>query len=94
MGHNLMQILIAIDQLVYCIIGTFLSIFNHKISVYADMTISAQAHRLAIKDYWYGHYLEAGINFLFRPWEFEHCKKAYESELSNSHLPPDMNSKE
>lgn len=90
MGHNLKNCLIALDQFLYCIAGTLLSVFNWKIRVYADMTLSAQVHRLALKNYWYGIYLEYLINFLFRPFEFEHCRKAYESELANKHLPDDM----
>lgn len=85
--HNILQVLIALDQLIYCIIGTFLGIFNNKIQVYADMTVSAQAYRLSSKGYWYGKALEKVINCIFR--DASHCKSAYESELNREHLPKD-----
>lgn len=88
--HNLKQVMIAIDQLLYCIIGSLLSIFNHKIKVYADLTISAQAYRLAEKGKWYGKLMRATIDLLFRIFEEDHCKKSYESELKGSHLPEDI----
>lgn len=86
--HNLEHTLIALDQLVYCVIGTILSLFNPKIEVWADMTVSAQAHRLSNKGYWYGKLLEKTINIIF--FNKNHCKEAYESEKNNSHLPDDM----
>lgn len=89
--HNFLQILIALDQLLYCIIGFVLGVFNRKIEVYADMTISAQAYRLASKGYTYGKCLQAFINLIF--WNKNHCKEAYESELNRSHLPDDISSK-
>lgn len=88
--HNLKQVLIAVDQLVYCIIGTLLSIFNHKIKVYADLTISAQSYRLAKKGKWYGKCMRFTIDLLFRIFEKDHCKKSYESEMRGSHLPEDV----
>lgn len=88
--HNLKQVLIAFDQLAYCLIGTLLSIFNHKIKVYADMTISAQSYRLAERGKWYGKAMRCLIDALFRIFEKEHCYNAYLSELNSSHLPNDM----
>lgn len=88
MKHNLTQLLIAFDQLVYCFIGSILGIFNKNIKVYADMTVSAQAHRLALKGYWYGKFLEKFINCVF--FNKKHCEEAYNSEKENKHLPSDM----
>ena len=88
--HNLKQVLIAIDQLIYCIIGAMLSIFNHKITVYADMTISAQSYRLAARGAWYGKAMRFVIDGIFRIFEKDHCYKSYLSELNNTHLPSDM----
>lgn len=88
--HNLKQTLIAFDQLVYCMIGTFLSIFNRKITVYADLTISAQSYRLAKKGLWYGKVMRATIDLLFRVFEKDHCYQAYLSEVNNAHLPSDL----
>lgn len=86
--HNLKQTLIALDQLVYCVCGSILSVFNPKIEVWADMTVSAQAYRLSEKGYWYGKLLEKTINTIFL--NKNHCKEAYDSELNNKHLPDDL----
>ena len=88
--HNLKQTLIAFDQLIYCLIGTILSIFNHKIKVYADLTISAQSYRLADKGKWYGKAMRFSIDLLFRIFERDHCHKAYLSEKQGTHLPNDI----
>lgn len=87
--HNLKQLLICIDQLMYCTIGTLLSIFNHKIKVYADLTISAQAYRLDQKGVWYGKALRKTIDILFRPFGKDHCKESFMSEVNKDHLPSD-----
>lgn len=88
--HNLKQVLIAFDQLVYCLIGALLSIFNHKIKVYADLTISAQSYRLEQKGLWYGKWLRVVIDLLFRPFGKQHCYLSYLSEKNNEHLPEDL----
>lgn len=90
MKHNCKQVLIALDQLVYCFVGCCLSLFNSKITVYADMTISAQAYRLEKKGLWYGRLMCCAIDLLFRPIEHEHCRLSYESELNRAHSPADM----
>lgn len=88
--NNLKQTLIALDQLVYCCIGTFLSIFNRNITVYADLTISAQSYRLEQRGLWYGKLLRKGIDMLFRPFGKNHCYESYMSEKSGCHLPDDL----
>lgn len=90
MRENFKQLLIALDQFLFCFGCFILSLFNHNVKVYADLTLSAQAYRLSSKGYWYGKALEAVIDFMFRPFESQHCRKAYESEKQNSHLPDDM----
>lgn len=71
-----LQVLIALDQLV-----------NALLWGYADETLSARAHRHALK----GDRLwpERLINALFF-WQKDHCRQAYESELTRAHLPPSM----
>lgn len=90
MKDNFKQWLISLDQFLFCSVAFFLSLFNHNINVYADLTLSAQAYRLSQRGYWYGRLLEKLINLLFAFFEADHCKKAYESELKNNHLPEDM----
>lgn len=91
--HNLFQVLISLDQLIYNILATILSIFNPSITAYADMTISAQMYRK--KDTWYGKLGMFIINILFYCISLgsikEHCKEAYNSELNRSHLPKENN---
>lgn len=87
--HNLKQTLIALDQFLFCLTGLILSLFNSKISVYADFTISAQAYRLELRNTWYGRLMRKSIDLLFSPFEKEHCKKSYEAEMSHGHLPQD-----
>lgn len=86
---NCLQILIAFDQLLYCLIATVLSMFNPSITSYADLTISAQAYRK--KNTWYGKIMMYFIDILFLIISIgnvkEHCKTAYESELKRNHLP-------
>lgn len=90
MKENFKQWLISLDQFVFCTIAFLLSFVNRQITVYADLTISAQSYRLAKKGYWYGKLMMKVIDFIFSPFEKEHCLKAYESEKANNHLPNDM----
>lgn len=87
--ENFKQVLIAIDQLMYCSIAFVLSIFNKNVGVYADLTISAQAYRLEQKGYLYGKILRVLIDAIFRVFEKEHCKNSWLSEVKGSHLPND-----
>ena len=70
------QICVALDQLVNTIFGGF-----------ADETISSRSHRAYVsgKRKWTRNV----INALFF-WQADHCKEAYESEMSRSQLPPEM----
>lgn len=87
---NLYQVLIAIDQLLFCILGTIMSIANPKIKIYADMTISANMHRLSKKGSKLAWIAERLINLLFIFIERDHCAKAYQSELDRKHMPDDL----
>ena len=71
-----LQVLIALDQLA-----------NTLLCGYADETMSARAWR---------HYMDGSrswscrlIDTLFF-WQKDHCKTAWESEMSRAHLPPSM----
>lgn len=70
------QIRVALDQLVNTIFGGF-----------ADETISSRSHRAYVsgKRKWTRNV----INALFF-WQDDHCKEAYESELSRTQYPPEM----
>ena len=67
-----LQVLIALDQLI-----------NTLIWGMADETLSARAHRHALKD---RKWPEKIINALFF-WQPDHCRQAYESELERTQVP-------
>lgn len=94
MKENFKQLLISGDQFLFCLVSFLLSLFNHNVNVYADLTLSAQAYRLSEKGYWYGKALRWFIDLLFRPFEKEHCKQAYQSEMDKGHLPDDLKNDE
>jgi hypothetical protein len=71
------QVLIAIDQ----VFNTFTYIKGDGFG-FADETLSARAWRLRNES----SVPYKLINALFF-WQDNHCKEAYESEMSNKHLP-------
>ena len=79
MRRRLLNILIAIDQLVYVLLT-----MGHGSP---DETLSAAAYRLWLRDQWGGRYFKPAIDTLFLPIQRDHCKKSYRSELERRHLP-------
>ncbi len=79
--HNVLQLLIALDQLWHCLCGMFLGYV-----VYADETFSSYQYRryLAGKKG-----LKQALDALFF-WQKDHCKSAYESERLTRHMPPEL----
>lgn len=73
---HLLQILIAIDQLLNAITGG-----------YADETLSARAHRMRIKGQPYWGWTANAIDELFF-WQEGHCELAYLSEVRRRQFPP------
>lgn len=78
-GRYLLNLLIALDQLVNTLIGG-----------YPDETLSASAY-LGEQD---GKYLPSlmrpVIDFIFLPWGKEHCKSAFDAERKRIQLPDEM----
>lgn len=78
----MLQVLIAIDQLLNTLIGGK-----------ADETLSARAHRMRLKRQKYWGWTADAIDALFF-WQKDehgqrnHCKRSYESEIKRRHLPP------
>ena len=70
--------LIAIDQLI-----------NALIKGHPDETMSSRCYRNAQK-YWYARWGMKALDFVFRPWGPDHCKTAYESELTRKHNFPEV----
>lgn len=78
--QRLLQVLIALDQLVNASTGLFIG------DGWADETLSAKAYRLRQEKGWSNAYrLINSIFFL----QDNHCKAAYLSELKSRHLPPE-----
>lgn len=74
--NQLLQFLIAIDQLVNTLIP----------GGYADETLSARAHRMRVKGQPYWGWLARAINLLFF-WQEDHCRGAWLEETRRRQLP-------
>lgn len=70
------QVLISLDQLINTCLGGW-----------ADETLSARCYRNSKKGYWYAKLGVKILDFIFKPWDKEHCKESYQSELKRTHLP-------
>ena len=79
MKQRVLNLLIAIDQLVYVLITLGRGS--------PDETLSAAAWRTEQEGHILGRLFRPLIDFLARPWERDHCRKAFESERSGGHLP-------
>lgn len=76
--RRILNILIALDQLVWTIVT-----FGHGSP---DETISAAAWRLELKGHWFGVYGRPAIDLLFF-FDKNHCRVSYESEMLRTQLP-------
>lgn len=76
MLRYVLNILIALDQLVNTLIGG-----------YPDETLSASAYLGEREGKWYGRIFRPIIDFLFWPLQRDHCKRAFESEYNFSQRP-------
>lgn len=80
--HNILQLLIAIDQLFNVIIG--IVFVPHKKS-YADETLSSRCWRASLAGYDTPRKI---IDFVFS-FRRNHCKESFESERLGRKLPPE-----
>lgn len=76
MTRYLLHVLIAIDQLVNTLIGG-----------YPDETLSASAYLGEREGKIYGRIFRPIIDFLFLPFQRDHCRRAFESEYNFSQRP-------
>lgn len=76
--HHVKQILIALDQLINALLGGW-----------ADCTLSARCY-INSEKYWYAKLGVKILDLIFKPWDKEHCKESYESEINRTQLPEDM----
>lgn len=73
------QVLIALDQLVNALIGG-----------YADETLSSSAYRMEREGKLAGRIFRTLIDGLFWPFQHDHCRKAYMSEVIRLQMPPSL----
>ena len=82
MKRRLLNILIAIDQLIYVLITLG--------GGYPDETLSSAAWRLEQEGAIMGKFWRPVIDFLALPFERDHCEKAYDSEKRRNHVHASM----
>lgn len=78
MKTYLLNVLIALDQLVNALFGG-----------HSDETLSARAYRNSQKGYWYARVFRKLIDCVFG-WlgDEDHCYQSYLNELNRAHLGP------
>jgi hypothetical protein len=79
MKQRILNILIAIDQLLWVLITLGKG--------HPDETISAAAWRMEQEGKLAGRILRPLVDLLFRPIERDHCRRSFESEVRGAHLP-------
>lgn len=79
MRQRILHLLIAVDQLLWVLLTLGKG--------HPDETISAAAWRMEQQGKVAGRILRPLIDALFRPLERDHCRKSFESELSDAQLP-------
>lgn len=82
MTQRILNILIALDQLIYVLITLGAG--------YPDETLSSAAYRLDQKGHFWGKIWRPIIDWLFTYIQRDHCRKAYEAERRRSQVPPDL----
>lgn len=76
MLRYVLNILIALDQLINTLIGG-----------YPDETLSASAYLGEREGKFFGRIFRPVIDFLFLPFEHSHCQRAFETEYRYSQRP-------
>ena len=81
MKQRILNVLIALDQFLFC-----LATLGHSSP---DETLSAAAWRWKQAGKLRGRILRPLIDAMFLPFERDHCQTAYLSEKRGLHLPPE-----
>lgn len=81
MKRRILNLLIALDQLLFCICTA-----GHSKPV---DTFSAAAYRLEKTGHWAGKFFRPTIDGLFF-FDRDHCRKSYENLMAGKHMPPDI----
>ena len=74
-----LNILIAIDQLAWVLV----TLGNG----HPDETISAALYRMELQGKRAGRWFRPVVDLMFRPFERDHCWKAYDAEMRKSQMP-------
>lgn len=82
MKRYLLNVLIALDQLVNALIGG-----------YPDETLSASAYIGEQQGRLLPRFFRPAIDFLFRPFERNHCRNAYLAEVKGLQMPRSLREK-
>lgn len=82
MSARALNLLIALDQFLFCLVCLGGSS--------PDETASAAAWRLEAQGRWQGKFFRPLIDWLFHRWQQDHCLCAYYSERRRAQLPEDM----
>lgn len=82
MKQRILNILIALDQLIYVLITLGAG--------YPDETLSSAAYRLDQKGQFWGKIWRPIIDWLFTYIQRNHCYEAYEAERRRTQAPPDL----
>ena len=84
MKRRVLNFLIALDQLAYVLLTLGAG--------HPDETLSAAAWRTEQKGRILGRIFRTVIDFLFRPFERDHCWRSFEAERERGQLPPEYSS--
>lgn len=79
MKQRLLHVGIAVDQLLYVLLTLGAGS--------PDETLSAAAYRTERDGKWLGRVFRPLIDLLFLPFERDHCRNSFESEVNRLHLP-------
>lgn len=82
MRKRILNILIALDQLLYVLLTLGKG--------YPDLTISAAMYYKARNGNKVAEFFRVIIDFLFWPIEKDHCFESFVSEVRRNHVPPEM----
>lgn len=76
---RVLNVLIALDQFLFCVVTLGVSS--------PDETASSAAYRTEQKGRILGRFFRPLIDWIFSPIERDHCRRAYEAEISGQHRP-------
>ena len=82
MNARILNLLIALDQFLFCVLTLGAS--------FPDETASSAAWRLEQQGRWQGRFFRPLIDWLFHPWQQDHCMCAFYAEKRKLQLPEDM----